>query len=827
MTWIVSSISISGVKGVLNRAGEFELGYKKEKPVSIAIFGPNGCGKSGYADAIEYMFSLDGEVKHLGKGGADSELGGKHAIPHVLAEEKGIAPEVSIEFINTETRDRLFAKRPIQTGRVDPRPGEIDTVLAQAPAYNILRQHDLRHFVVDMSPSEKFSEFSQWIGIEDIDNILTHLKTTQNTLKNAGLDREISEHLDSIRSHTLEAVSTFDLQGILNWCTAEAEKHLEKFTPQDVAKTIPELIELLNKRREEIVQQSKGARAVQTKRQLGEKAGALPSIIRKLESTFSQSLKAEQDRDQAQSEASQSVFREVWQAAQDLLNSEKPKVCPVCQTPWEKTKVGSLDDACVALSVSLDELAEFEAVSKRCLTERKNLQDTLTALDSGLLQVNQLAETLSLPQVVSQASQLHTTCEQMMKSDKNLQELTSQFTNFYSSCDQFVHTQIPQALDSMPEEVASQVTLPIGTSIANLQALNEAIQKIETLQRREAAVREVEQQFGQVADEIRTQAKALTEDAVALLRSEVEYIYKQIYPDEAVPHVHIGIDAAKRDLTFRVSFHSDDRVVPPAGYLSESQINTLGLALFLSAVRRFNKTFPFLVLDDIVSSYDADNRARIVDLLAEYMQGFQIFLTTHDERFFTHLKQRLQSENWRFDRITGYEFDLGPRRESEIVTCDEISRLINDGDSQIAGNAVRQYMEDWFDEMCAKYDAYTPHKRGPHDYQRTLFDYWEPFLTRVKTLNPRFKDIVFTSNAYKRLSAVSIINYYSHYQANPYAWPAIGDVKYVWENFIEFTKLFCCCSCGKLLKFNSDKNRLYCICGDAFFPPPATSESSD
>ncbi len=172
MTWIISKISIQGVKGVLDRAGDFSLG-KKGKHKSIAVFGRNAHGKSGYADAIEYLFSQDGAVEHLGKGSAESEQGGKHALPHVLAEEKGITPQIVAEFTNSDTGESINVTRLVYTGRSDTRPVELEPILEKAPAYHILRQHDLRHFVVDMTPGQKFEEFARWIGLQNATTILS------------------------------------------------------------------------------------------------------------------------------------------------------------------------------------------------------------------------------------------------------------------------------------------------------------------------------------------------------------------------------------------------------------------------------------------------------------------------------------------------------------------------------------------------------------------------------------------------------------------------------------------------------------------------------
>ncbi len=66
MTWIVSKLEIQGVKGILDRSGDFKL-EKKRKPRSMVLFAPNACGKSGYADAVEYWYDTGGQKIKLDK----------------------------------------------------------------------------------------------------------------------------------------------------------------------------------------------------------------------------------------------------------------------------------------------------------------------------------------------------------------------------------------------------------------------------------------------------------------------------------------------------------------------------------------------------------------------------------------------------------------------------------------------------------------------------------------------------------------------------------------------------------------------------------------
>jgi hypothetical protein len=206
-----------------------------------------------------------------------------------------------------------------------------------------------------------------------------------------------------------------------------------------------------------------------------------------------------------------------------------------------------------------------------------------------------------------------------------------------------------------------------------------------------------------------------------------------------------------------------------------------------------------------------------VDVIAEDLQDLQIILTTHDERFYKMLKYRLVDKGWQFDRITNWVLAEGPKRESDASVPHEVNMIIENKDPR-AGDVLRQYMEEWLDKMCADYQTYTLHKREPKEFERTLFDFWGPFIEKLKKMEDNFfLNRIEKKLCYERLRTHPLINYYSHWQANPYEWGDIGDVKYVWEEFQEFQKCFSCFSCSKTLKYDRDANRLYCTCGKQIY----------
>lgn len=828
MTWTISSLSILGVKAVLDRSGDFKLSPKNGKPRSIAIFGRNGYGKSGYADAIEYLFSVDGEVEHLGKGDADSEHGGKHAIPHVLADERGISSSITVEFTNLDSGKKVSTTRQVVTGRRDQRPDEIESIVVKSPAHRILRQHDLRRFVVDMTPGQKFTEFARWIGLESTAKLLSHLTTTERTLKETDVDREFTERLQSVESHTSGRINSYNLPAIFKWCESEVAKHVDKSPLIQTSSDIDNAIQVLRICKEELLLKSQAAKNYSILNSLKKSVNLFTDdggIIQTLDSLLSKYIQAEHAKEEAQKEASQNIFQEVWESAEKVLEREISEICPICQTPWNNTVVGSFDNALFELKNSLSSLSDFKDSNNFYLQQQQLIRDEIQNLEHSLEEIMGFAKELALPSIIRDAAKLQSTCSELRLNKFTAKELSAPLKKLSVNLRLFTDQSVPQALSTLIIEGVPVSVSDIESTITHLQGIQEAVLRLAALKKQQIAIRAVEKQFNIVANTIRNEAKILAENAIDALRFDVEKIYKQIHPGEAIPNIFIDMDAERKTLTIRVNFHSSERKVPPGGYLSEAQINTLGLGLFLSSVRLFNKQFPFVFLDDIVSSYDADNRARIVDVLAEYMEGFQIFLTTHDERFYVHLKQRLESENWIFEKISGYEFNSGPKRESDNLRSHQIDQLITVGDARIAGNAVRQFMEEWLDKMCEKYQVHTLHRRDSREYQRTLFDFWQPFLNKIETLGSDFGPYISNSLAYKRLKSTLLINYYSHFQANPYEWSAIGDVKYVWETFKEFIELFKCGSCRKQLKFDSSEGKLYCTCGGVILPQVLNTQS--
>lgn len=814
MKWILTSLEIKGVKGVLEQSGNFDLAKGK----SIAVYAPNGSGKSGYADAVEYLFSLDGSVEHYGKGGEDSEHGGRHAIPHVLAEEKGIESKISTTLYDIDGRESMDITRRVDTqGELVPK--ELESIIKGAPAHRILRSQDLSHFVTGMDPREKYAELSKWLGLEQLEKIVTHLSMAGKRLSEANHSAEIEERLKDISNHTGGEVTTTG-EELFAWCANQTAKYVQKGIQVKSVKDIEECIDLLNSEYESSTKSSAQSSQMSVAkanlenllRDFLAESGQFASIVRHV--TDLERVNTELRK--LLTSAKDSVFQEVWQAAKNILDAQEIENCPTCFTPWSDTAAGSQANATVMITASLSSLNDLKDAQDLQKQLSGELLKSMKKLSEDLGRAEESAKVLAKEEQEKRLSEVLVDLDTLVESNPSPEDLVGKGKNLMEDAKKKITKDTLSKIQAITFKDVPTHVAEIHSLTSDLIAIKDSLNRINELNLLQNEYAKVQGKFSAISEAISNKISEVINNTIASLRSDMIATYQKIDTSGAVPNIHIEPDTEEKSLILRIDFHSSGRK-PPSGYLSESRVNALGLALFVSSIKSFNKTFPFVFLDDIVSSYDADNRARIVDIIAEDLAGCQIFLTTHDDRFYGMLKARLEDKGWLFQRIKGWSLEHGPKRIDDLLKPDAIDKLIEEGDPRIAGNAVRQFMEEWLDKMCAKYGVHILHKRFQKEFDRTLFDFWGPFSNRIHEIKGGFEKRM-KHPCLDRLKASGLLNYYSHSQANPYEWDAIGDVRYIWKEFRDFQTLFNCHSCKKVLEYGHDTSRLFCTCGGAIYP---------
>jgi hypothetical protein len=213
-------------------------------------------------------------------------------------------------------------------------------------------------------------------------------------------------------------------------------------------------------------------------------------------------------------------------------------------------------------------------------------------------------------------------------------------------------------------------------------------------------------------------------------------------------------------------------------------------------VKRFNADAPLLILDDVVTSYDADHRRSIAAMLAGEFENFQVLLTTHDERFFVYLKDQLGDRRWQFKRIVRFDPDHGPRFQDHRVSAEMIEARWLDGKS--AANEIRQAEEEWLVGICLGFgvDVRIRPADKAYTYDRAeLAGALAAFLRKQKLEAPLVPGV--NNRFLSSLQTGAVENFGSHFQPNPYGKGSEGDENARWEEFKTFQEFFECPQCGR------------------------------
>lgn len=167
----------------------------------------------------------------------------------------------------------------------------------------------------------------------------------------------------------------------------------------------------------------------------------------------------------------------------------------------------------------------------------------------------------------------------------------------------------------------------------NLALRSTVIQQTETLKNNRALAKKLEallKQLSLISEIIVTERKKYIDEILGSISLEVQILYSFLHPDEKIGHPHFYLkEKAIGSLEFDASFHTEDSI-PPQVYYSESHLDTLGICVFIALAKRYKTENTILILDDVLTSVDAQHMDRFMNLLDTQSEVFnQIIITTH------------------------------------------------------------------------------------------------------------------------------------------------------------------------------------------------------
>ena len=734
---------------------------------STVVYGDNGTGKSTIADALEWYFT--GEIELL------SHEGRQHAVRYVGGDgDDGVT---SVEVLTNGT---LGGKVVFPDERTP------DTFGALRRETFLLRGRTLADFI-NKTKTEKWKALVEILGLDAIESLREDLQRARNDLRKTSkaAEEEVRVYRRALSADaptvTEEAVLA-NLQQICGMLSVKPPQSLDQVVD-------PSWITAA-------VGASASVSASSDRENLLAKITALgtPTFDREVFAAWNALVSS----DRARLLPRASLVRE----GKRLLEAQsiEPGRCPLC---GQKVDVKALARR---IESALDDMMEAARDLDRCRDPileqaeglesahdvRQAIYDRARGMDLEIPPVPALPETRIQDQVEALApvdiDTLTSHLSEVRRWDKSAAKLARQLS--------------PAEPDTRDNQLVMLAAL-----CQQIQAWKQAEQKNARAQRALALAETV-------FDAYQEKQKEDLGDLLRQISGRVATIYSALHPGEDLDAVSIEPWTAK-GVELAVNFHGS-RQRPPHGVLSESHLNSLAIALFLAMAGSFNEKLGFLILDDVINSFDVEHRGRLAELLADGFAEWQLIVLTHDQQFFEHLSRRAPS--WRKIEFTSWSYASGPRTtkyEASGMLAAARERL-DSGDAQGAATKGRRALEELLQEVCEALWAPLPFRRGQANDKREIGELFiglrralkEHAKSQLQTVEPILKHL--------EADVGATLNVAAHASRGR---SGAGEVTAALERIERLDALWTCPSCRTRVWHKGTPAAARCRCGQSAFPP--------
>jgi energy-coupling factor transporter ATP-binding protein EcfA2 len=725
---------------------------------SVAVYGDNGTGKSTIADALEWFFT--GGIEFL------SHEGRERAIRNLGGRSDG---ETSVELV---TSGGLGGKVVFP----DERGPEAFGVASRETF--LLRGRSLADFI-NKTKTEKWKALAELLGLEAMETIRSDLSRARGDIKKRSKSAE--EALESSRRALSADGGEISEEGVL-----ATIQHFCRALGVAVPGSIDEILDPVWIGR---ISGEGGSGA-------GPRRATLLSTLSSLSipTVPSQSIR-EWNALEGSSRAKDLGRLSLLERADALLSSEPPGGrCPLCDQKVQDQDLASRVKA--ALMGLLEASREMERVRRDVQQWKEDASGASEGRRSIASQARAIGIDLPPPPTPPADSQDGDGAEAFCRS---LEEW-----------DEGAAASLKGSAPETSETREQQLDLLVGIR-AQIQSWRAAAKEL-VHARRALDLAE------RVYDAYESRQKEHLGEVLSRISHRVAEIYDALHPGEDLGGISVEPWTAK-GVELAVHFHGSKQR-PPHGVLSESHLNSLAIALFLAMAQTFNEKLRFLVLDDVINSFDLEHRGQLAELLADKFDDWQVIVLTHDHQFFEHLARRAPS--WRRLELTSWSYDEGPRtsRYQSSGILGEARERLAQGDANGAATKARRALEELLQEICEALQALLPFRRGTGNDRREIGELLKGVRRAVKehakpmleTLEPLLKNLEADVGA-----TLNVAAHASRGRAGA------AEVEAALRRIDELDSAWSCPDCGTRIWHKGTPESSRCKCGRSVFPPPSPS----
>lgn len=796
----IKSIDISGIRGIKHSPPLIFNGN------SALIFGENGSGKSSLTDAIEWYYS--DSIKHL----ASEELvssRGRGALRNLFIPDSEDA-YIAIHYSNNTLDSKKSINCLFKTSNSNKSDEFKEFIEASLFENLILRYRDLVKFII-APKTEKLKTLQDIIGFAEVSDIRDLLKKSAariaRNIKSANYDNQkniqqsiILENL-SQNAYTNEQFIAGANELIKPLKIGKEIKSLHDV--QDALETI--------ETKEDTALFEEISFYTKIGGNLREIVGNVDIVNTSYQSYHINYTNLRKDPEKIKMLQLLALLKE----GQSVLTNDviEDDYCPLCQQ--EKSKIELIAE----LNERINELEELEKEKEKLDEQRQELADVLqlniNTLD-GLLREKRFEEkenSMLLENVKKIKTSLLIISEELKKAlnDENAIQEPSKFCIDKKGISELVQ-QVQGTVSKLTESKKSNVQFQTYTKL--FQSIT-AYNQYRELERKLGIQTKQQMTFQALfADFIKRQEEALNAFLI-MFSADINDYYALMNPTENVEDIKLATIKDQNDdlvgITIEYRFFDKDKKVPNA-YLSESHVNCLGLSFFLASVKAFNKENKFIVLDDVISSFDRSHRARFAKLLTDKFSEYQILLFTHEQEFFDLVSSEVKSKGWLIRKFVWSTDNGSGIEEAPGDIKERILEKFKDKNTDGLGNDIRIYTEKVMKEIAYNIEAPVAFRYNEINEKRMAPELLDAVHSRISKKGVALKD----KADIPRLKGIPMFmgNIASH--DNDFNLD-IEDLKLMWEAISETVQTFFCDDCKMYISvkwFDNVKSKIRCSCGN-------------
>ena len=798
----IKNIKITGIRGARNTV-ELPLVGK-----SIAIYGDNGTGKSSISDGVEWF--LTDKVSHLS---GNSEIDLKEALrnSHLAIDD---VSEVAISFTipALDCSKTLVSKKAKLVSEVLNNTPDFKAYIANSEKENLLLRYQFLTDFIDNTKGEKLKYLSDIIGFSEVTKkkevLLKSYNSIRTEIKNQNFESQISTQKHILIEKIGAAISQEkNLLEKLNETIAPLNTGLEIKKFSDIDVVLEAIKKPLNNK---ILEELKFLE--DTNNALTNLKNEISLYDAEYEKYFVEFEKLSNDVNAIM----QTFLSDLLKAGSAVLSKKyyKDNNCPLCLQEKDITQLQiEIKQRLEEVEQSLKMKDAFDKAKESIFTissgRVNKMENFLTNIDlnkdeNALIKtaVSEIKERISKYQ---QATTIKVTSGEKIPQATDLKLLESDFN---------VQDGISERILAIKELVKNDNATVI---YSNISASKDAFVNIQKFEKQREKLEVQRKTLEIIYNEFVKRQKLGLEDFIAQFSGTINEFYQYMNPDEPFQEIRIitiGEDDELNGITIEYKYNGN-WVSPPQKYFSESHLNCFGISFFLASVKAFNLTNKFIILDDVISSFDQTHRKRFAELIFEKFADYQVVLLTHEKDWFVNILTPLAKKNgWLINKIKWTESKGTHLNEKPTELKEQIIFQLAEAEAENLGNPMRRYLEHVLKEVALNLEAKLSFKFNDQNEHRMPYELLMGIRSEIKKNS---KDLALKFPVLDRIENSALFgNVLSH--DNPMN-AALGDLKAFWADILEMEAIFNCqesvCKRPKvsLVNYNTLVKEIGCGCG--------------